>query len=144
MIIWTRWGIFAFLFFGLGVGLGFLLKSLLGFGAATGHVTGVFVGIGLMLSSGALYAFDRFVVRRHLDKPRPMYVTERLAEPVPGADGTPQHVRTVPAVHPETGQPILVTPRSTLFFIPLRVWPFLIGAFGAIWLVVDLVRMATA
>ena len=57
VIIWTRWGILAFLFIGLGVGLGFGLKALLGFGASTGAVSGVFVGIGLLVAAAGLYVF---------------------------------------------------------------------------------------
>lgn len=144
MIIWTRWGILALLVAGLGVGAGFLLKLLVGLGAATGEVSGVFVGIGLLLAAGGLVVVDRLLVRRLLDRPRPMYVTEQLAEPVPGPDGTLQRTRTVPAVHPETGQPIVVVPRSTLFFIPLRFWPVILGVLGALTLVVNLVASANA
>ena len=46
MIIWTRWGILAFLFVGVGVGLGFLLANLTGLVRPAGSINGVFVGIG--------------------------------------------------------------------------------------------------
>ena len=38
----------------------------------------------------------------------------------------------VPLVHPETGQPLWVRPRSTLFFIPFRIWPAIIVTVGAL------------
>lgn len=142
MIIWTRWGILAFLFFGIGVGLGFALKAVVGLGASSGAVDGVFVGIGFLIAAGGLYAFERFVVRVHLDKPRALYVTEQLAEPVPGPDGRMQTQRSVPAVHPETGVPVVYQPRSSLFFIPMRFWPFILGGIGVVSLVVNLVGLA--
>lgn len=143
MIIWTRWGILAFLFVGIGVGLGFAIKAIVGLGSNDSNaVSGVFVGIGFLLSAVGLFFFDRFVVQRHLDKPRPMYVTEQLAQPVTGADGRMQTHRTVPAVHPETGQTIMVRPNSSLFFIPMRFWPFIIGTLGLVVFIVNVIGLA--
>jgi len=70
MIIWSRWGIVVLLFFGLGVGLGFLVMALLGIHEKSGPVNGIFVGLGFILSAVALYFFNREVVQKHLDKPR--------------------------------------------------------------------------
>lgn len=144
MIIWTRWGILAFFFIGIGVGLGFLLKGILGFGSATGPVTGVFVGFGFLVSALGLYFFELHVVRRHLDKPRALTVTRELAEPYVHPDGRVQTHEAVPAVDGKTGQPIVVAPSSTLFFIPMRFWPFLIAGLGLVVLVVNLVGLLTS
>lgn len=143
MIIWTRWGILVLLFAGLGVLLGFLLRSiLLPAGPLPTGVEGIFIGIGLILAAPLLAVFDRLVMRRYLDKPRPMYVTQRFAQPVTAPDGSVHTERTVPAVHPDTGEPILITPSSSLFFIPVRFWPFVLGGIGILVLVINIVDVA--
>lgn len=144
MIIWTRWGILAFLFIGIGVGLGFLLKSLFGFGSVTGPATGVFVGLGLLLSAVGLYFFELHVVRRRLDKPRVLTVTRQLAEPYTHPDGRVQTHEVVPAVDGASGQPIVVAPSSTLFFVPMRFWSFIIAGLGLVVIVINVVGLATA
>jgi hypothetical protein len=144
VIIWTRWGIFAFLFVGLGVGLGFLLKAATGLGRVTEpSVSGIFVGIGFLVAGVALFFFDRFVVRAHLDKPRPLTVTRQLAQPYRHPDGRVQTHEVVPAVDPQTGQQFVVTPRSSLFFIPLRFWPYIITALGLVVLTINLIAFQT-
>lgn len=144
ILIWSRGGILTLVFAGVGVGLGFLLKPLLGLSAAGGPVNGVFAGIGLLLGAVGLYFFDLHVVQRRRDRPRPLMLTEQLAEPTPGPDGTLQRVRQVPAVHPQTGQPIVRQPRSTFFFIPMRFWPFILGGIGALVVVTNLIGVANA
>lgn len=139
MIIWSRWGIIAFLFIGLGIGLGFLLKAAVGLGGETGSVSGVFVGIGILLAAVGLYFFDRLVIARHLDRPRGMTVTRQLASPYQHPDGRVQTHEAVPIVDPSSGQQLQVRPRSTLFFIPIGIWPFILGAIGLLALVVGLV-----
>jgi len=144
MIIWSRWGILVVLFVGAGVLLGFALAAITGRAGQDGPVAGVFVGVGLLLASVGLYFFDRHVLRPHLDRPRPLYVTERLAEPVVDASGVARTERQVPAVHPETGQPLVVAPRSTLFFIPVRFWPFILGGLGLVVALVNLPGLLTS
>ena len=135
MIIWSRWGIIAFVFIGLGVGFGFLLKAVAGLGSQTGSVSGVFVGIGLICTAVALFFFNRFVVARHLDRPRGMTMTRQLAVPYQHPDGRVQTHEVVPIVDPANGQQIVTRPRSTLFFIPIGIWPFIIAAGGVVALV---------
>ncbi len=140
MIIWTRWGIFAFLFAGVGIGLGFLMKAALGIGRVTeSSVTGIFVGLGLVIAAVGLFFFDRFVVRAHLDKPRQLTFTRPLAQPYTHPDGRVQTHEVVPAVDPQSGQPLVVAPRSSLFFIPLRFWPYILGGLGVLILAVNFV-----
>jgi hypothetical protein len=142
MIIWSRWGILAFLFVGLGVALGFLLATITGLVEDSGPVNGVFVGIGMLLAAVALFFFNRYVMDRHLDKPRPLTVTRQLALPYTHPDGRVQTHEVVAAVDGQTGEPIVVQPRSTLFFIPLRFWPFLIAGLGAVLIIVNSVVLA--
>ncbi|MBF6949381.1 hypothetical protein HN261_21930, partial [Acinetobacter baumannii] len=63
----------------------------------------------------------------HLDKPRQQFVVQQLPQPVGG-----QTYRQVPLAHPETGQPIWVQPRSSLFFIPVRYWPAILASIGVL------------
>lgn len=130
MIIWSRWGIIAFFFVGIGIGLGFLLKAVVGLGRETGPVSGMFVGLGLLVAAVGLFVFDRFVVAKHLDRPRPMTVTRQLAVPYQHPDGRVQTHEAVPIVDQATGQQVIMRPRSTLFFIPMAIWPFVIAAIG--------------
>ncbi|AXH34280.1 hypothetical protein DVJ78_01550 [Humibacter sp. BT305] len=140
MIIWTRWGILAFLFVGLGVGLGFLLKAAVGLGRVTEpSVSGIFVGLGFLVSGVALFFFDKYVVRAHLDKPRQLTYTRQLAQPYTHPDGRIQTHEVVPAVDPQSGQPLVVAPRSSLFFIPLRFWPYIIAGLGLVILIINFV-----
>ena len=143
MIIWSRWGILAFLFIGVGVGLGFLLAAAFGLAQQSGPIVPVFIGIGFLLSSVGLFFFNRYVMDRHLDKPRPMTITRQLAQPYTHPDGRVQTHEVVPAVDGQTGQPIVVQPRSTLFFIPMRFWPFIIAGLGVVLILVNAVVLAT-
>lgn len=142
MIIWSRWGILAFLFVGVGVGIGFLLASAFGAASQSGPVTGVFVGIGLVIAAVGLFFFDRHVVQRYLDKPRALTVTRPLAQPYTHPDGRVQTHEVVPAVDGSTGQPIVVRPQSTLFFIPVRFWPFVLAGLGLVVLGVNVAALA--
>jgi len=141
MIIWTRWGILAFLFVGLGVALGFILYELFGpTDVRNSSLTGVFVGLGLILGGVGFYFFERFVMRVHLDKPRPVMLTQQAVQ-LP--DGSVQPARQVPAINPETGQPVWVQPSSSLFFIHVRFWPYIIAAIGLVAFVVNLAGLAS-
>jgi len=125
MIIWSRWGIVVLLFFGLGVGLGFLVMALLGIHEKSGPVNGIFVGLGFILSAVALYFFNREVVQKHLDKPRQAVVY--------------QEGRALPVLHPETGQPLVTQPTSSFFFVPVKYWVYVLPAIGLLVLVINLV-----
>lgn len=138
MIIWSRWGILVLLFVGAGVGLGFLLAGVTGLVERSGPVNGVFVGVGLMIAAVGLFFFDKHVMQKHLDKPRPLTVTRQLAQPYTHPDGRVQTHEVVPAVDGQTGQPITVRPNSTLFFIPMRFWPFILGGLGLLVFVINL------
>ncbi len=143
MIIWSRWGILVFLFVGLGVLLGFSLASITGLAVASGPINGVFVGIGLVLSAALLWVFNRFVVGTYIDKPRPAVMYEKLAEPVRDENNAVQTHRVIPILHPETGQQVMTNPVSTFFFVPIRYWPFVLGALGLVILVINVVVLST-
>ncbi|SER23568.1 hypothetical protein [Microlunatus flavus] len=130
MIIWSRWGILVVLMAGLGAGSGFLLGAIVGAlvpGLAGSPAQGLFAGLGLIIGAVYTYLLDRFVLTPHLDKPRQQFVMQQLPQPVGG-----QTYRQVPLVHPETGQPIWVQPRSSLFFVPVRYWPAILASIGVL------------
>lgn len=143
MIIWSRWGILVLLFVGLGVLLGFGIAGVTGLVASSGPINGVFVGIGLVLSAALLWVFTRFVVGTYIDKPRPAVMYEKLAEPVRDEAGAVRTHRVIPVLHQETGQQVWTNPVSTFFFVPLRYWPFVLGAIGVLIFVINLVVVLT-
>lgn len=128
MIIFTRWGFLVVFFAAAGSLLGFGLQALVTGSADPGRF--VFFGLGEMVGAVGLWFFSRAVLDRHLDKPKPLTVTERLAQPYVHPNGAVQHFTTSPVLHPQTGQPLWSQPRSTLFFIPVRIWAYLLGALG--------------
>ena len=143
MIIWSRWGIVVLLFFGLGVGLGFLVMTLFGIHERSGAVPGIFIGIGFMLSAVALWFFSKKVVGTYIDKPQPAVLYEKLAEPIKHENNTVQTHRVIPVLHPETGQQIMTRPTSSFFFVPIALWVYLLPVIGLIVLVINLVVLLT-
>ncbi|ANP74390.1 hypothetical protein [Cryobacterium arcticum] len=139
MIIWTRWGILVFVFFGLSVGLGFALKGV--FAPAVGSnepATNTFLGTGFVLGAAALWAFSKYVLPR-LDKARPSFVYQQLPEPAINERGVKVTHRPVAVVNQETGQQIWTRPSSTFFFIPVRFWPYPIAAIGVVNLIIGII-----
>jgi len=135
VIIWSRWGILVFVCVGLGIGTGALLDALVFRGRAD-TAFGMFVGIGLMAAAVYTYLLDRFVLTPHLDKPQQQFVLE----PLPQRIGNQTH-RPVPVVHPQTGRPVFVQPRSSLFFVPVRYWPYVLGGIGVLVTIVNAVGL---
>ncbi|CAN5218190.1 hypothetical protein BH11ACT3_BH11ACT3_25840 [soil metagenome] len=143
MIIWSRWGIFVMAFVGIGIGLGFILKAIVGVKANGGAPVGVFVGIGFILAAGLLYLAVRQLVGKVIDKPTPAVGYVQLAEPIKHENGSVQTHQVVPLVDPATGQQAVRRPVSTLFFIPVRYWPFILGALGVLVFVINLIIVLT-
>jgi hypothetical protein len=139
VIIWSRWGILVFLCVGLGVGTGALLNAIVFPGRSAGPAFGMFMGLGLIAAGVYTYLLDRFVVRPHLDKPQQQFVLE----PLPQRVGNQTH-RQVPLLHPQTGQPIFVQPRSSLFFVPVRYWPVVLAAVGILVTIVNAIALISA
>ena len=131
MIIWSRWGILVVLFAALGAGIG------AGIGTALG-TPGLVAGVGLLVAAVGIWAFDRYVLLPHLDRPRPVYVNQPLPVPETAPDGSQVTVRTVPALN-QQGQPIAVRPRSTLFFVPFGLWAWIVGVVGVVVLIFGIV-----
>ncbi|HEV7949850.1 MAG TPA: hypothetical protein VGP24_08805 [Glaciihabitans sp.] len=141
MIVWQRWGILVFIFFGLSVGLGFALKSVIAPTLDSNEPTmNLFMGTGFILGAVALWCFNAFALTR-LDKPRLSVVHERVSEPVTNAQGHQEFFRAVPVLHPVTGEQMVIRPRSTFFFIPMVFWPYAIAALGIVVLIVGFVGM---
>jgi hypothetical protein len=144
MIIWTRWGILVLLAFGLSVGTGFLLKALIAPALpTTGPSVGVFVGVGFLLGGVYVWLLWKYLLVKVLDKPRPLWVNRVLAEPIVHPNGARQTYERVAIRHPDTGEPIVHTPVSSFFFIPVRYWMYLIPILGVIVLISNLIALAT-
>lgn len=139
MIIWSRWGIVVLLFIGAGIALGFGVGAAFGAIRSSGAHNGVFVGLGFVLSSIGLWFFNKYVVERHLDKPRQSVVYQPLAEPVKLENGTTQTHQVIPVLHPTTGQPLWTKPTSTFFFVPVKYWPFVLGGLGVVVFLINFV-----
>ena len=143
MIIWSRWGIIVLLFLGLGVGLGYAIGAVLGLVEGSGPVNGIFVGVGILVSSVLLFLFNRMVVGKHIDKPRPAVMYEKLAEPVRDQNNAVQTHRVIPILHPETGQQVMTHPVSTFFFVPLHFWPFVLAGLAVVVVLINLIGVLT-
>ncbi|GAA3573090.1 hypothetical protein GCM10022197_32350 [Microlunatus spumicola] len=136
MIIWSRWGILILVAVGLGVGTGALLDALLLPGRTNGPSFSMFMGVGLIAAAVYTYLLDRYVLRPHLDKPQQQFVLQPLPERV----GNQTH-RQIPVVNPQTGQPVYVQPRSSLFFVPVRIWPFVLAGIGILVTIVNAIAL---
>lgn len=140
VILWTRWGILAFVAFGLSVGLGFGLQAILASDAVPGAgIENICLGFGFFLGAMALWAFAKFALPR-LDKPRPQFIHQQLQQPVVVAHGFTVTHRAISVVNQETGQQVFTQPSSNLFFVPLRFWPYVIATVGVINIVGGLMR----
>ena len=131
MIIWSRWGILVLVTLGLGVATGSLLGVIIT-GTADGPAPGLFIGVGLVLAGLYTYLLDHFVIAPHLDKPRQHVILQRLPQPVVHPNGMRQTHEQVAVLHPQTGEPMFVRPRSSLFFIPVGVWPYVFAGIGIV------------
>ena len=141
MIIWSRWGILVLVAAMPGILLGGLLGTAMNDGVGSGPGFGVFFGFGLVMSGLCVYLLDHFVIARHLDKPRQQLVMQPLAQPVVHPNGVRQTHQQVPLVHPQTGEPLWVRPSSSLFFIPTRIWPFILAAVGVVVTIVNAISL---
>ena len=138
MIIWSRWGILLLPVVGLGISVGFLLGALVS--AATGaDLPQLFLGLGLVVGGVLVWLFDHFALP-HLDRPRQQFVLQPLPQPVTQPNGVRQTHQQVPLVHPQTGQPVWVRPRSSLFFVPVRYWSFIVAGIGVVVVISATVR----
>ncbi len=130
MIIWSRWGILVLVMLGLGGGTGALLNLVFDPGATSGPGSGLFAGVGLVMAGVYTYLLNHFVITRHLDKPRQQVVLQPLPQPYVHPNGVRQTHQQVAVLHPETGQPLFVRPRSSFFFVPVAAWPYVFAVIG--------------
>ena len=148
MIIWSRWGILVFACIGLSVGTGFILKAITVGPSDDNTVNGVFVGIGFLFGAVYVWLISTFLLDRVLDKPRQMYIQQPMTQQVVDPQGreitvATGQVRNVPVMNPTTGQPLWQKPVSSLFFVPVRFWPFVLAALGVLILVINLIVLIT-
>ena len=97
-----------------------------------GPHAGVFVGVGIVFAGAYTWLLDRYVVTRHLDRPRPQMVLVALPRAVALPNGARQTHRQVHLRHPATGEPLLVRPRSSLLCLPVPAWPYLFASTGIV------------
>lgn len=137
LLIWRRWGILVVLLALLGLGTGLIIHA--GF-QSVGIVHGshrsenLFAGFGWVLGGGYIWLFDRYVLRRHLDKPRLYNQTVPLDPPRLLPDGQWQ----LSVERPVLAEP----PQSTLFFVPFKYWSIVLVALGVLVIVINAVRPA--
>ena len=143
MIVWSRWGILLLPVVGLGVATGFVLGAVvvaLAGGAGGDLPQNLFAGLGLVVGGLYVWLFDRYALP-HLDPPRQHFVLQPLAQPVTHPNGVRQTHQQVPLVDPQTGQPLWVRPRSSLFLVPVRYWPYVVAGIGLVLVVTSALRL---
>jgi len=141
ILIWQRWGIVVVLFAVLAIGLGYLFKGISGLPDTRGVALGLFVGLGLVISAALLWFAVRATVGKIIDKPTPMVVWQKFAEPIVDANGVKRTHGSVPVTNPVTGEQLISNPRSTLFFIPVRFWPYILGGIGVLLFALNLLLL---
>ena len=142
MLMWFRWGFFAIVALGLGTASGFALQAVLAPNVGTtGPATNIFAGIGLILAGGYTWLLCHLLIGPRLDKPRPLTVWQPLPQPIVNQHGARQTHQLIPVTHPATGEPLYSHPRSTLFFIPVRFWPFIFAGIGVVLFLVSFVAL---
>ena len=138
IIIWNRWGILILPIVALGVGIAFLLELILGVQQTSGAHAGIFVGLGLVFGGALVWVAVHYLVGKVIDKPKLATGLVQLAEPVTHPNGQVQTHQVVPLVDPATGQQAVRYPVSTLFFIPAKYWPFILGIIGGLVFLINL------
>ena len=128
------------LFVGIGVIGGFGLAAAVGVQGSGGPQVGMFIGIAFVLSGVLLRLVDRFVLSR-FDTPRPTMVQEKLSQSVTLPNGRVQTHRLTPAIDPGTGRPMMARPNSSFLSIPVRFWPYVMGAGGLAIIVICAVQL---
>jgi hypothetical protein len=130
----------AVLFVPLGFGIASALAAYLG--VKPGNGMGILTGAGFVISAALMWFVIRAVEGRVIDRPRPAFVWQQLAEPVVDEKGATQTRRAVPVTDPDTGEQLWTHPKSTLFFIPLKYLPFVLGGIGLFTLIMGAIAAA--
>lgn len=141
ILIWSRWGLLVLAFIGLAVALGFALKEVLAPDLrASSSNTALYFGVGFLLAGAALWVFVTYVFPR-IDPPQPMWVSEKLAEPIVNEQGATVTHKQVAIIDEKTGKQAHVQPTSSLFYIPIRFWPYVLAVIGVFALYVGISSM---
>lgn len=135
MVIWQRWGILAFFSMVFGALLGSGIAGVLFPGSSSSGIAEsgqwlVSAGIGELIFAVLLWLFENRVIGHYIDKPQPVYNHYALEEPYTDHNGTVHHYQVSQAIDLRTGEPQTSQPRSSLFFIPLRFWPYIQAGLG--------------
>jgi hypothetical protein len=136
MLIWSRWGILVVPVALLGLGTAMLVYAgLQGVGILehSHQAESLFAGLGWMVGGAYTWLFDRYVLGRHLDKPRLYNLPYALERPYVYPDGS---------VQTHSVRPVTMQPRSTLFFVPVKYWSIVLIALGGVVFLVGVVRLA--
>jgi hypothetical protein len=136
ILIWSRWGIIVAVLAGLGIGTGALIQTAMAAGTTQDPSKSevVFIGLGLVIGGGYIWLFERFVLTRHLDKPRLYNRSIPLDQPQTLADGTIQtHIQKT----------FEYRPRSTFFFVPFKYWWIVSGALGGVVFIIGIITFAS-
>lgn len=132
-IVWSRWGILALLFVVAAVALGPLVITPVLFGEnATPGQFSIGMGIGALLVAAVMWLVVWLTVGKVIDKPTPLKNLVALS------DDQGNYVRhEAVEVRDASGAPIIQQPRSTLFWIPVTIWPYVIAGFGVVAIVLS-------
>jgi hypothetical protein len=131
VIIWSRWGILVVVPLLLGLVTGSFLNFVLNSGVDDGPVSSMFVGVGLVMAGVYTYLLNHYLITPHLDGPRHVR-PQPATPPAEHPQGARQAGQQGPVLHSQTGQPLFVRPRSSLFFVPVTAWPYVFAAIGIV------------
>ncbi|WP_285725654.1 hypothetical protein [Psychromicrobium xiongbiense] len=140
MIVWSRWGIFVVLCAGVGALIMMTVFSLVD--RQPSH-SGIWAGLGLVLGAVINWLFASYLLPR-MDPPKPVLFRQPLAQPYANEHGQTVTFHVVQAVDPATGQLAFYTPRSSLFFIPVKYWTWILAAVGLLIATLSLVGSLVA
>lgn len=139
MLIWSRWGILVLLAGGAGALSGFGLQAVFAPAAAGGPTSTIFGGIGLLFAAVYTWLLANLLIGPRLDRPRALTIWQPLPQPVVNERGARQTHQSIAVTHPETGEQLYSRPRSSFFFIPVTIWPYIFAAVGAVLVVVSVI-----
>lgn len=133
-IVWSRWGILAILFVAAGVAFGPLVLTPLLFGAdPTNGQFSIGMGIGLIIVGAIMWGVVWLTVGKLIDKVGPRMAPREVHD----EQGKVASHELLPVLD-GAGQPVIQRPVSTLFWIPVRIWPYVLAGVGVLFVIFGL------